>query len=741
MCSWTIDEVTTYFESGGHTMPLRAANLGQVASGNKAAPVAAKAQVEAEERDRALALRLQEAEDAAARKAAEQARRTAPAAPLPLPSRPAPPFHSPHGGGGFYGDAYPSSSLPAAAGGRTAWSTGGARGPAPPLAGADRAAQEALELERAIQQSIQSEQRAERQRQLDEAKALEEVRRREEEERKAQEMAALRERSAINERRRAEEERARQHAAAAAAATAKAVAYDSDGGSERSVQSTSTSSGATVETGGAAAAPSAVAGWASVDALAEALGRLPAALGGGGGGGEGGGDGSSAGGGGGGSGEGSAVRTGMAVGEWANCELLMPLLAAALPSEAELEALGIVLLDIPTAQLLKLADADQQCEAVIDGPQCAGMRRRMADAKLILAVINDNDDPELMDGGRHWSVIAMRREAWRGGVCVLEHYDPSGDPELNCDAAQQLASSLAERLSEIRKVDADRIEVWRMAAPVQHDPDVCGLTALAFLRAIVDAFVEASSPAPSGGSAPASPSKGTSGAGDAPRTPAAVAKLTWREVEALRQAAARVWAPQGLEAAEAYAAELSSRARPTRHAANERHVVFDLHDEEEEEDNFDELEEDHVAGAFLSGSAMQSATKGGGGASTLDVPLYDFLQAVGLGAMGGVLGRTGLTLEGCAEAVGRDRTQFLADLRDAGVTKLADRQGFANALGKAKREGWLRAPYKGPFTAAGRELRNARAAQPNQPAPHAASAVVGNAVAPNRAHEFMQRRW
>jgi hypothetical protein len=95
------------------------------------------------------------------------------------------------------------------------------------------------------------------------------------------------------------------------------------------------------------------------------------------------------------------------------------------------------------------------------------------------------------------------------------------------------------------------------------------------------------------------------------------------------------------------------------------------------------------------------------------VQLYDFLQAVGLGAMGSTLGRTGLTLATCAEAVGRDRTQFLADLRDAGVTKLSDRQGFANALGRARREGWLRPPYKGPFTAAGRELRNARVPGPS----------------------------
>ena len=71
---------------------------------------------------------------------------------------------------------------------------------------------------------------------------------------------------------------------------------------------------------------------------------------------------------------------------------------------------------------------------------------------------------------------------WADGIFVLEHYDPSGDAELNCDAAQQFASALAERLSEIRKMDADRIEVWRMPTPRQHDGDVCGLTSLAFLK-------------------------------------------------------------------------------------------------------------------------------------------------------------------------------------------------------------------------------------------------------------------
>jgi hypothetical protein len=632
MCSWTIDEVTTYFESGGRTAPLRAAN--KPAGAVTAVKAEADARAEAEARDRTLALQLQEAEERSARRTTEQLRHSGPTAPPPQ------------------------------------------------LVRVDWGAQEARELERAIQQSIQDEQRAERQRQLEEEKALEaalKLLERQEKERKALEMAALRERSAVNERKRADEEKVRQQ-------------------QQPPPPPPPPQQQQQLETGGPAAASSDVsATWASVDSLTEALARLPASLGG--------------------SGGGGAVRTGVAVGEWANCELLMPLLTAVMPSEAELEAVGVVVIDIPTAQLLKLADADQQCEAVIDGPQCASMRRRMANARLILALINDNDDPELMDGGRHWSAVAMRREAWRGGVCRLEHYDPSGDHELNCDAAQQLASSLTERLSEIRQVDADRIEVWRMAAPAQHAADVCGLTAIAYLRALVEDVIEASSPtATAGGLVPSSPSKaeGGGGRGDSPSTPTAVARLTWREVEGLRQAAARSWAPECLEAAEAYASLLSSRERPARHASAERHVVFDLH-AEEEDGTFDELVDDRVAiGAVMSSAALQLAIcKGKYSASAPDVQLYDFLQAVGLGAMGSTLGRTGLTLATCAEAVGRDRTQFLADLRDAGVTKLSDRQGFANALGRARREGWLHPPYKGPFTAAGRELRNARVPGPS----------------------------
>ena len=91
---------------------------------------------------------------------------------------------------------------------------------------------------------------------------------------------------------------------------------------------------------------------------------------------------------------GGSVPTGLLVGEWSNCALLSPLLAALTPCESVLDAEGVVVLDIPTAQLLRLADAEQQCEAIVDGPQCAPMRRRFVEAQLIIAVLNDNDDPE-----------------------------------------------------------------------------------------------------------------------------------------------------------------------------------------------------------------------------------------------------------------------------------------------------------------------------------------------------------
>ena len=76
-----------------------------------------------------------------------------------------------------------------------------------------------------------------------------------------------------------------------------------------------------------------------------------------------------------------------------------------------------------------------------------------------------------------WSVVAMRRSAWSRGTFVLEHYDPSGDAELNADAAQQFASSLAERLSELNDEAADRIEVRRVAAP-KRSPDAMLFAAL-----------------------------------------------------------------------------------------------------------------------------------------------------------------------------------------------------------------------------------------------------------------------
>ena len=386
-------------------------------------------------------------------------------------------------------------------------------------------------------------------------------------------------------------------------------------------------------------------------------------------------------------------------------------------------AAAVLLLDIATAQLLKLADADQQCEAIIDGPQCAPMRKRMASAKIIIGVINDNEDADEAGGGKHWSVVAMRRKAWVDGVFVLEHYDPSGDAELNCDAATQFASALAERLSELCDEAADRIELRRVAAPVQHDGAVCGLTSLCYAKSIVEAAVlqasvlsritgrsssSSSSNRSSGGGGSSSAASGGGGG-----SKGGVANLTWGEVEVLRRTAARVLAPAHLDEAERYAKELGSGGFTSRMCTSARHVVFDLYDEAGDSEGFDELKTDDALdqlAAGLGASKLGSVSKG------IDGPLYDFLQAVGLANLGAPLGQSGLTLEMCV-ASNDNRTSFLQQLKESGVEKVSDRQAFANAISKALRAGWLKPPYRGPFTAAGRELRSAREAQPNAAAP------------------------
>lgn len=132
--------------------------------------------------------------------------------------------------------------------------------------------------------------------------------------------------------------------------------------------------------------------------------------------------------------------------EWANCELLQPLMSAIFP-ESHQEEHRVVLLEIATTQLLKLSDADTQCEALLDGPQNATMRERLSNAQLILALVNDNEEG-MAAGGGHWSAIACRRSNWQNGIFVIEHYDSSGiacnEPML-CLASWTLLSMSGKR--------------------------------------------------------------------------------------------------------------------------------------------------------------------------------------------------------------------------------------------------------------------------------------------------------
>ena len=558
--------------------------------------------------------------------------------------------------------------------------------------GVDSKSQEALEMERAIALSLETEKKAEAKRQAAERKRLEEERRRRKEERKQREMAALRERSAANEKARAAQAAA-DRMAADQAAVAKAHA---DKASEREAAHLKAAAlaaaadrarnGLEFETETEMASSSDgsyVAGptsdddltdthprWWDEKGVTDALHRKTLDAG-----------------------VSAKGMQGIRVGEWANCELLQPMLTALLP-EKELDAAKVVALDIATAQLLKLADADQQCEAIIDGPQCEPMRKRMMSAELILALINDNDDPSASDGGSHWSLAVMRRSRWKNGTFVVEHCDPSGDAEINHEAAKQFTSALAERLSELCKQPADRIEVHRIAVPAQHDGATCGLTSLCYAKQTVEAHREALE-------------AGEKKPPIQDATKNAMSCLNWAIVESVRRAAARAWMPEVVDETLRYKRELRGLELRAAICTAKQHVVFDLYDEEGDSEGFDELQTDEPSKAStFSASAIAIDEKSS--------DMYDFLKAFSLLHLTKPLLQAGLKMEHCVTSVG-DRTTFLEQLRMAGIDKLTDRQALTNALSKAVRTGTLKPPYKGPFTIPAQSTPGAPRLQPRYP--------------------------
>ena len=295
-------------------------------------------------------------------------------------------------------------------------------------------------------------------------------------------------------------------------------------------------------------------------------------------------------------------------------------------------------------------------------------------------------------------------------------------------------------MSELYEVEAERVEVRRMASPMQHDGCVCGLSSVCFAKALVEAM-------PSDRPIHKLPTdKGAGGQRIAEALAAgaaAVGGVGWGEVEAVRRAAARAWRPELEAAASAYMDELRSRGCALRVCGAATHVVFDLHGEESD-GVYDELSESaEVATKDASGGrAGWTANgvveaidgrqgRGGEVAGELDGSLYDFLQAVGLSKLGQLLvarpsallpmggGGVGeaLTLRACVSAFESGRPVFLTRIKQAGIESLTDRQAFANSIAKALREGWLRPPYRGPFTEAGRQMRLGREPQPHTPAP------------------------
>jgi hypothetical protein len=72
----------------------------------------------------------------------------------------------------------------------------------------------------------------------------------------------------------------------------------------------------------------------------------------------------------------------------------------------------------------------------------------------------------------------------------------------------------------------------------------------------------------------------------------------------------------------------------------------------------------------------------------VDPPLFYFLEAHKVEHLQGLF--VGVTLKGyAAEAESKGRSWLLGDMKERGVTKLAERQSLANAISKANKEGRL----------------------------------------------------
>mmetsp|Transcript_20757 Transcript_20757/g.70253 ORF Transcript_20757/g.70253 Transcript_20757/m.70253 type:complete len:331 (+) Transcript_20757:618-1610(+) len=318
--------------------------------------------------------------------------------------------------------------------------------------------------------------------------------------------------------------------------------------------------------------------------------------------------------------------------EWATCDLLQAVLEDRMPDD-EMAMQRIVLLDVSAAQLVKLGDYDQQYEALFSGPQCAGMRARLQSAELVIALVNDNDDAEVALGGGHWSAVAWRRSSWRDGVFLVEHYDPSGDVNINADAAGLFGAALAERLTELCELELERTEIWRMPAPMQHDPCVCGLTAVAYLQALVADHTAA---------------RGAGSVAAALSGPPASPPLLLDEIDA-------------------YTERLRESRKPVagRLCSQRCEVVFDVFEDGDEV--FDD----------------------GSGLGPRDPELEALLDACEVAATTSRLLCRKTTLAVAIALCLHDRPAFLSKLRELGVSHLRERQAIANAIGRGVRKGLL----------------------------------------------------
>ncbi len=130
-----------------------------------------------------------------------------------------------------------------------------------------------------------------------------------------------------------------------------------------------------------------------------------------------------------------------------------------------------------TARMLQDSAALAEMCSVSSSPGAPTLSARLSTASLVLMPINNNEDPEALEGGGHWSLLCFRRaSAAAGSGGRYEHYDSCAG--ANAAEASAVAKCLAPLLLPGER--GPRVQLVKMVAAQQANSWDCGVYVICF---------------------------------------------------------------------------------------------------------------------------------------------------------------------------------------------------------------------------------------------------------------------